>query len=124
MARETSPIGLADMPDAERIDEAVERRMPARFDRGEEVAHRRLAIAFALGEFLCGFRVAPRQRENIGGGAHKTFLEEHLDLLVAEPFDVEGVARAEMLQPLDRLRLADQSAGAAAHDILVSLLVR
>ncbi len=49
--------------------------------------------------------------------------EEQLDLLVAEPLDVEGVARAEMLQPLDRLRCADEPAGAAAHDVRVAGLL-
>ena len=34
-------------------------------------------------------------------------------MLLAEPFDIEGVARHEMAQPLDRLRRADQPAGAA-----------
>ena len=51
------------------------------------------------------------------GRADQAFLEEQLDLLVAEPLDVEGVARAEMLETLDRLRRADEMAGAAAHDV-------
>ena len=38
-------------------------------------------------------------------------------MLFAEPLDVETVARHEMPQPLDRLRGADQSAGAAPCDL-------
>ena len=45
-------------------------------------------------------------------------VEEELDLLVAQALDVEGVARDEMPEPLDRLGRADQAAGAAAHRLL------
>src|SRR3546814_194579 len=41
--------------------------------------------------------------------------EEGLDVLTAEPLDVEGVARDEMAQALVALRLADEATGAAAH---------
>src|SRR5918911_451707 len=40
--------------------------------------------------------------------------------LRAEPLDVEGVARDEMLQPLDGLRRADEAARAAAHRVLLA----
>ena len=40
---------------------------------------------------------------------------ECLDLLGAEPLDVEGVAGDEMAQPFQRLSRADQAAGAAPH---------
>ena len=51
-------------------------------------------------------------------------VEEDLDLLLAQALDVEGVARDEMLQALDRLRRADEAAGAAAHHVdLAGLLV-
>ena len=50
--------------------------------------------------------------------------EEQLDLLVAEPLDVQRAARHEMLELLDRLRRADQLAGAAPPRIrLAGLLV-
>ena len=55
-----------------------------------------------------GLAVARLQREDVGGGLDQALLEEQLDLLVAEPLDVEGVARAEVLQALDRLRRTDQ----------------
>ena len=74
---------------------------------------RRPALAVARGE-----------GEDVGGDLDQPLLEEQLDLLVAEPLDVEGVARAEMLEALDRLRGADEAAGAAAHDVgLAGLLV-
>src|SRR5690606_12039544 len=40
-----------------------------------------------------------------------------LDLLLPEPFDVEGIARNEMPKPLLRLRWADEPSGAAPHCI-------
>ena len=48
MARQEARIGLADMSDAERVDEARERDRAARVDRREEVLRARLAPALAL----------------------------------------------------------------------------
>ena len=55
VAREAPRIGLADMADAERKEEAVERRVPPRFDRGEKIAHRSLAETFPFAQVGCGF---------------------------------------------------------------------
>ena len=60
------------------------------------------------------FEVEPEQ---VGGLAHEPGLEQHLDIGLAEAFEVEAVARDEVLQPLHPLRRADQPAGAAAHRI-------
>ena len=46
MAREPARIGLADMADAERVEEAVERDRAPRLDRREQIARRGLAEAF------------------------------------------------------------------------------
>ena len=48
MPRQHLGVGLADMADAEREDEAVERHAAPRLDGGEEVAHRGLAVALAV----------------------------------------------------------------------------
>ena len=64
------------------------------------------------------------EREDVGRRLDQPVVEEGLDLLLAQPLDVEGVARDEMLQALDPLRRADEAAGAAAHHVdLAGLLV-
>ena len=56
---------------------------------------------FALGELRrLGAPVARCEREDVGRRLDQAVVVEELDLLVAEPLDVEGVARDEMLQPL------------------------
>src|SRR3954447_17298585 len=118
MARQEPRIGLADMRDAERVDEARERDRAARVDRREEILHARLAPALAL--FEPQLAVPPREGEDILRRPHESFVVELIDALRAEPFDVEGVARDEMLEALARLRRADQPAGAAPHRILLA----
>src|SRR5207248_9942474 len=54
---------LADVTDAERIEEALERNLPARLDGTEQIAHRSLAIAFLFLE--AEGAVAGLQRENV-----------------------------------------------------------
>src|SRR3546814_9218901 len=63
-----------------------------------------LAPAFALLDFVPSL-VEP---EDVGRSGDKPVGEEGLDVLGAQPFDVEGVAADEMLQALERLRRADQ----------------
>src|SRR4051795_8868912 len=116
MARQEPRIGLADMRDAERVDEARERDRAARVDRREEILHARLAPALAL--FEPQLAVAALEGEDVLGRADDAFVVELIDALRAEPFDVEGVARDEMLEALARLRRADQPAGAAPQRIL------
>src|ERR1700693_4149271 len=41
--RQRNSGGLADMADAERVDEALQRNLAPRFNGGEQVAHRSLA---------------------------------------------------------------------------------
>ena len=69
-------------------------------------------------------RVAHSQREDVLRRLDEAVVVEGLDVLLAEPFDVESVARDEVLQALDALRRTDEAAGAAAHDVdLAGLLV-
>src|SRR5581483_2719069 len=110
-ARERERRGIAHMPDAERVDEAVERDLTAIADRCEQIAHRGLAEAFFVLEL--DLLVARFQGENLRGLLHPALLEEELDLLLAEPVDVEGAARDEELQVLDLLERAGEFAGAA-----------
>src|SRR3954454_8229520 len=118
MARQEPRIGLADMRDAERVDEARERDRAARVDRREEILHARLTPALAL--FQSQLAVAALEGEDVLGRADDTLVIELIDALRAEPLDVEGVARDEMLEALARLRRADQPAGAAPHRILLA----
>ena len=98
---------LPDLRDAERVDEAVERDAAALVDRRDQLVGADLAPALALRDHL---GVEP---EDVAGAADQPVLPERGDVLLAEPLDVEAVARDEMLQPLDRLRRADQPAAAA-----------
>ena len=57
------------------------------------------------------------QREDVGRLHDAALVVEQLDLLLAQPLDVEGVARHEMLEALLGLRRTDQPAGAAPHHV-------
>src|SRR5215813_615109 len=99
------------MTHAERVDEALERDLPPRCDRMEQVADRQCAEPFLLLEL--DFRIARFEREDVGRLRYPTLFEEQRDLLLAQPLDVEGPAGDEMLQMLDFLRRACELAGAA-----------
>jgi hypothetical protein len=94
-ARQRERGGVADMADAERIDETVERDLPPRANGGKQVAHRRLAVAFLF--LQSDFPIALLQRKNIGRLLEPFVLEKQLDLLFAQPVDIEGAPRHEML---------------------------
>ena len=117
MAGEPPRVRLADMADAKRENETIERHVPPRLDRTKKISDRGLAIALAIFELLKAARIARLQGENIGGRHDEPVAIELLDLLLAKPLDVEGIARHEMFQALHRLRRADEAAGSAAHDI-------
>ena len=63
------------------------------------------------------FPVAVLQRENVMRPLDQLIGIEFGDDLVAQALDVEGIARGEMLEPLDPLCGTDQAAGAAPHRI-------
>src|SRR5437762_2168855 len=99
------------MAHAERIDETLQRNVAATLDRGKEIAHRGFAVALDLLQLELG--VALLQREDVGGLPHPTLVEEVLQLLLAEPIDVEGAARHEQFQMFDLLERTGELAGAA-----------
>src|SRR3954454_19385442 len=109
MPRQQPGRRLPDLHYAERVDKTVERNLAARVDRRDELIGADLAPALALGD---DFRVEP---EDVAGGADQPVFPEGGDVLFAEPIDVEAVARDEMLEPLARLRRADQPAAAPPH---------
>ena len=117
MARQALGVGLADMADAERVQEAPQRNLAARVDRVEELLHRHRAEAVDVLQLGERIRLPLLQRKDIGRRAdlqrRVLGVEEELDLLLAEPFYVERIAGDEMPDALDRLRRADQPAGAA-----------
>src|SRR5690606_14695638 len=87
--------------------------------RRVEFLHRYRAEAIDVLELRQGVLLPGLQGEDVGRGADRQrrvfVVEEQLDLLLAQPFYVEGVARDEMADALDRLRGADKAAVAAAH---------
>ena len=99
MPRQQPRRRLADLRDAERVDEAVERDPPPLVDRGDQLAGADLAPAFALGD-----AARPSSRKMSPGRRISPSSQNSAMCFVAEPLDVEAVARDEMLQPLDRLR--------------------
>src|SRR5207248_8726085 len=76
---------------------------------GDQLGGADFAPAFAPGDVVeSGF-----EPEDIPRLADQAVLPEGADVLLAETLDVEIVPRDEVLQALDRLRRADQAAGAA-----------
>ena len=122
VAGESLGAALPDMADSEREDQTVERHLAAGVDRLEQLLHRCRAEPVAVFQLLQAAGIALGEREDIGRRGDQAVVIELLDLFVAQPFDVEGVARREMLEALDRLRRADQAAGAAPHDIRLARL--
>src|SRR6266852_4485379 len=66
------------------------------------------------------FFVARLQRENIGRLLDPSLLIEKLDLLLAQPLNVEGAAGHEVLEMLDGLIRAGEFAAAAGDRSLLS----
>src|SRR6201988_1360365 len=106
------------MAHTQRIDEALQRDVAAILDRGKEIAHRGLAVAFDV--LQLEFVVALRQREDVGALFYKTLVEEILQLLLAEAVDVERPSRHEQLQVLDLLERTGELAGAAGARALLA----
>src|SRR5262249_3533126 len=113
VAREQPCCRLADLRDAERVDEAVECYRAPLLDRGDQALDRFLAPALALLD-LPGAAMEP---EHVARGLEQAVGVEGLDVLPAQAFDVEAAARHEMAQPLDDLRLAGEAPGAAPRDL-------
>ncbi len=107
MSRKVLRRRLADMPDAEREDEARERRVLALFDAGDDVRRALLRHPLQRRE------LRDAQPIQIGRRAHQLRVDELVDELVAQALDVHRAAAREMQQRLLALRGADQSAGAA-----------
>src|SRR5262249_57179377 len=87
-----------------RIDEALERDLAPGPDRVEQVAHRQFAKTFLLLE--PDLRIARLEGENVRRLLDPAALEKELDLLLAQPLDVEGAAGNGMLPMLDLLERA------------------
>ena len=105
------------MADAERIDEAVEPHVAARLDGREQLLRRGRAPTLALLKLGGGAAIAGLKGEDVRRRLDQALVVERLDVLLAEPLDIEGVARDEMLEALDPLGRADKAAGAAPHGI-------
>ena len=103
---------LAHLANTESVDEAVERNHPSRLD-GAPAGWRPTSgpSPRARGSPApCSF-----SRKISAGSMQQAVLAEGDDVALAQAVDVEGIARDEMLEALDRLRRADQAAGAAAR---------
>jgi hypothetical protein len=109
---------LADMADAEAVEEPSQRRGAAAGDPGDEVGRALLAHPLEALQLLL------RQGVDVGERAHQAAVHQLVDHLLAQALDVEGAAAGEVEQRELALRRADQAAGAAvigparlAHDV-------
>src|SRR3546814_16322960 len=93
------------------LDEAIEADGCAVLDRLHQLRRRLRTPALALGDP----RFMRDEAEDIAGGGDQAIVEEGLDVLTAEPLDVEGLARDERAQALVALRLA--AAGSAERRV-------
>ena len=83
---------LADLWNAECKDEAFERDLTSRLDRTQQIVDREFAPAFALQQQIA----LVFQPEEIGWRSDEAIGEERLDMLAAEPVDIERHARHEV----------------------------
>src|SRR5271165_7518172 len=111
MASEQPGRRLTDLRNAERIDEPVECNPPPLVDRSHQIASAEFAPALTLRDDR---GIEP---EDVAGLADQPVLPEGGDVFLAEPLDVEAVARHKVPEPLDGLRRTDQPAGAAPGDL-------
>src|SRR5690606_17023795 len=98
--RETLRIDFADMADAKPIEEAAQRDGPAGIDGLIQFAHGNRAEPIDVFQLPQRSLLPLLQGEDIGGRADGqgriVGIEEEFDLLLAQSFDVEGIARYEM----------------------------
>src|SRR5690606_30773762 len=90
---------LADVPYAEREDEAVERHAAPRLDGLEQVFEGLAAVTLLVDELVGALLLSPRQFENVRRLSDPAFIIESLDLLLAQSLDVERVTRDEVAEP-------------------------
>ncbi len=112
VARQQPGGRFPDLANAQRVDESIEGNGSGAVDGIEQVARRRVSPSFPGGQRLIAATIPFFQGENIDGGPDQPFLVEQPDVLLAQPFDVEGVPRNEVQQPFLDLGLAEQPAGA------------
>ena len=102
MARQAARVGLADPADAECVEEAVQRAIVRR----AAMAAKRLRTETSpkpsrlASRFRPALSCSSRAKMSDGRADHPLGMEQG-DLLLAEPLDVEGVARHEMAQAFD-----------------------
>ena len=113
-ARQILRRGFADVTDAQRVNEAGERRVAAGSNRIEQVG----------GRFF-GHALQPCERRGVepvkvGRGAHVAAVDQLFDELFAQPFDVHGAARGKVDQRLLALRRAKEAGGAARHGFVLA----
>src|SRR5437867_1859260 len=107
---------LADMANAQRIQEARQRRALALLDRRDEVGRALVGHALQRRELRDAQLVELRQ------GAHDAAIDELVDELAAQALDVHGAAAREMQHRLLALCAAEQAPRAAPIDL--ALLAR
>src|SRR5262249_36787746 len=88
--------GLTDMSYAKRVYESLERNLTPLLDGFKQVSNRGFAVALLLLEL--DLLVTVDKRKDVGRFLDPFFLEEQLDLLFTQPFDIESAACSLNLQ--------------------------
>ena len=117
MACEPARIGLADMANPERKEEAVEGDGASCVDGGEEVVRRGLAEPFPFPQGRAALPVARLEGEDVGRRADEAFAKKSSICFSPSPSMSNALREHEVLEALDRLRRTDERPGAAAHDV-------
>src|SRR5688572_22321126 len=113
MARERSGCRLTDVTNAERIQEASERRVFAVLECVDELHGGLLAHALQVRELL------RRELVKVSRTIHELRLDELIDDLRAETFDVQRAATCKVPQRLFALCRAKQSARATCDRLVL-----
>ena len=94
--RQRCSRSVADSRDPKCVNESFQRNLAPGFDGREQIADR--SLAEPLDVFEADFVVAPFECENIGRFSDPFLFVEKLDLLLAEPVDVESAAGNKVLR--------------------------
>src|SRR6056297_83890 len=121
--RQVARRALADVADAKRVEEAIERDRAASVDRGEQLFNGPLAVTLAGLQRFIERRVSRLECENISRLPDQALGEKQLDLFGTEAVDIECIAGDEVLKALLGLGRTDEAAGAAAHNISFPFIV-
>ena len=131
MPRQYARRGFAHMANAQGKNEAVERNVAPlvnRIEKFDDTVFQRADFVARTGSVAPEIRwivsVTRAQCKNIIGATHQTRRPIIVNLLIAEPFNIQRLTRYKMFEPFARLRLARQTARAAQNNICLTVFAQ